>query len=267
MKMFGHTSYKDVLRDVIRHHRGQLGFKQRLARAAGCQPSLLSRVLHSHLHLTPDHVPGISSFLRLNESETEYFETLLHWERSGHPAYRRRLEAKMRRIREASQDLSKVFSTSAVDSADSQLFYYSSWVPAAVHIACAIRELRTAETIAKHLEISERLALTTLNRLAAIGLLRKVDAEFVISETFLHLNRESPLIAAHHSHWRGKAASDCHRRDPSSLHYSGVFAVGKEQFETIKEQFLASLESARDTVTSTDREQELICIAADVFRV
>jgi hypothetical protein len=70
---FGH--YKDFLRAHCDASRGAL---TKLAEAAGCQRSYLSKVLTADPHLTPDQGFLISRFLEFKSDEAEYFMLLLH---------------------------------------------------------------------------------------------------------------------------------------------------------------------------------------------
>jgi uncharacterized protein (TIGR02147 family) len=267
MSIFSHIDYKVFLKEIIRENQKTRGFKRKLAEAAGCQASLISRLLHSELHLTPDHSAGIAEFLNLGELESDYFETLLHHNRAASPSYRKKLLKRLEKIREAHSDLRRVFQSPEMDSVEAQNYYYSSWIPAAVHIACAIKALETPASIAERLGLSPLEVRAALDRLRDLQLVKEENGRFKITEKFLHISKDSFLISAHHSNWRHQAIASCQRGDTRALHFTGVFAVGRAEFQRLKDEMQKALEQAKATVFDSKLEEELICLSVDAFRV
>ncbi len=228
---------------------------------------MISRVIHSELHLTPDHSSGIATYLNLTDLEAEYFETLLHYNRAASPHYKSRLLRRLSRLRESSSDLARVFESPQIDSVEAQNFYYASWIPAAVHIACAVKNLNSPLLIANRLGLPIQEVTSTLDRLKDLGLLLEDGGKFSLSEKFLHISKNSFLISAHHSHWRNQAIANCQKRDQTALHFTGVFAVGRPEFERLKEQIQSSLEKSKEIVGDSQEEEELICLSIDAFRI
>lgn len=267
MSIYNYLSYKKFLKDLIAQQGGRRGFLKDLAQAGKFQPSQLSRVLNSKLHLMPDHVPGIAEFLNFSETEEEFFETLLHYERSGSKAYRARLLRRLTNLKEKSQDISRVFDSPELSSPQAQSFYYSSWLPSAIHIACAVEGLNSPQAISQRFAVSLHETLAVLERLKALGLVQEEKGILKITQKNLHISKDSFLTVSHHSNWRNVSIQNIQKRDFSSLHFSGVFAVGSAEFEKIKVQIRDLLESVKTTVRSSPKEQELIFIGADAFRV
>ncbi len=103
LRIFYFNDYKKVIAHFIQVNESQRGYKSRLAEAAGCQNSYLSKVLSQAVHLTQDQGFGLSKFWNLMPVEEEYFLTLIQLERAGSLAYKNRLSEKLDELRETSQ--------------------------------------------------------------------------------------------------------------------------------------------------------------------
>src|SRR5690349_4608042 len=95
--------YRFFLKHEI--EKGGRGEITRMAEAAQCQRSHLSRVISGQLHLTMEQAFRISRFLKLAETESVYFIKLVEFERSGDPDYRANLRQELTRMRQNEEDL------------------------------------------------------------------------------------------------------------------------------------------------------------------
>src|SRR3990167_6287563 len=105
--VFEYTSYKDYLRHLLLERSEVRGYQSQLSKAAGCQASYLSQALKTKVELTPDHAVGIGSFMQMNETELDYFLSLVLYSRATLSALKELLAKKLEQMRQAQKNLSQ----------------------------------------------------------------------------------------------------------------------------------------------------------------
>lgn len=260
---FEFTDYKAYLRARANAEWGAIS---KLADAAGCQRSYLSRVLGSEVHLTMDQAFGISEYLKLSENECSYFLGLVEMARAGTPGYRRRLEANLKRLRHEYNDLQKRVARPAAAQSAKEFTYYSTWIYSAVHIIASIPEYQTSATIAKRLQLPVEMVERTLNELQEWGLTKFQDRRWRFGDQEIHVTKASPLSVLHHTNWRQRAVLDAQIGAADSIHFSVVQSVDRAAWKHIRAQLLLFIEDAA-RVARPSQEEILICLATDLFEV
>jgi uncharacterized protein (TIGR02147 family) len=264
--VLGVSDYKDFIQAMIQEQVVERGYLAQLAKAAGCQRSFFSQVLHSHVHLTPDHAMGLALFWDLPEVEREYFLELLHYARSGSEQYRKVSIQKLKRLKEDAENLSRRLKRESTMTQEAQIAFYSHWYVSAVHLLLTISNFRTAEAISKRLNIKLEEASRSLLTLEQIGLARRERGMWLPTDGNLHLPRNSPMAFSHHSNWRGRAVADVIAQTPESMHYTSLYSLNRDDFEKIKSLVLALVESSRSTAVASSSE-DLACFNLDWFWV
>lgn len=265
MNFYRFEAYKALLKEKLKTFQGHRGVLVKLAVAAGCQRSYLSQVLNGHIHLTPDHALGVSEFFGFDEEQTEYFLTLVDYERAGSRKLKQRLKQRLEGIRKRNANLENRISANIVQTNESGYIYYSSWIWAAVHIAVSIPELQTVEAIAKHLQVPRDLVEQTLAGLLEMGLIKKTAAGWAYGGGEQHLSRKSALIALHHSNWRARAVLAAQTHLEQNYHYTGISSVSRYDLQLIREMLLETTEKIRKIIVLS-KEEELICLNMDCFK-
>lgn len=262
--VFSHTDYKAFLRERLKGPRGEI---TRWAEAAGCQRSYLSRVIHEHVHLTPDQAFGLSEGLRLREAEREYFLLLVDRARCATPALTAHLDAKLADLRRAQENLAlRLKRETRDDATGTELSYYSSWVWPAVHLLCSIPEAQTEAAIASRLGLSLTRVSGVLAELEARGLVRREGARYKFVAGSVHIPKASPLVSLHHNNWRQQAVLDSQDATADSVHYTMVQTLSRAAYAQIKRQMLQMIEESA-AVGQAAREEELIAVCCDLFKV
>lgn len=263
LSVFSFTNYKKYLSARLKNSWGLI---TKLAEAAGCQRAYLSRVLNSHVQLTPDHAYNICIFFELNPSETDYFVALVECERAGTKTYREFMEKKVKELRREHQNLSSRLQRQNISVGEKEASYYSSWYWSAIHILVSIGEFQNPETISKRLQLPISLVRSTLETLARYGLVKYERGRWVHSSGDLHLPRNSPFVAYHHNNWRARAVSDAQMQNKDNIHFTIVQAMSREAMEEIKELILDFIdESAK--VAGPSQSEEILCTNLDFFTV
>jgi uncharacterized protein (TIGR02147 family) len=258
--------YKKYLRVQIEKNSHTPAYKGRLAEAAGCHRSLLSQVLGGTVHLTPDQGARLAEFWKLPPLEGEYFLCLLSRARAASPALKRQLARRMEEIRGARLNLTERLEASPVHLGEEENRYYRNWVGVAVHVLCSIPSFQSVSVMAEKLSVSPERVRETLSSLHAIGLVEKRGERWMASARNLHLSRESPLLATHHTNWRLRAIDAIEEARAGSLHYTAVHALSKADWEAVKQRLIEALRDTRKIVEPS-AEEELVCVNCDAFVV
>lgn len=264
MEIYNCPDYRDYLRFQIQQNEGKRGYLTQLAQAAGCQKSYLSLVVRGQTNFTPEHAVGSAQFWGLNTKESEYFLQLVHLGRAGTEALRKQLRAQLSALKEALKSMSGRFQESAVSDLDKQAFYYSQWLPAAIHVLVDIPEFRSVEAIAKRLSISTLEVRKCIEELVRIGLVKKSGGQFIQGSGHIHLPRASPFTSINHQNWRNRAVVSSQRAQADDLHYSSIQTLSKADFQEIHGQILRFIEKQRKTIAASPAE-DIACLSVDWF--
>ncbi len=264
--LFIFDDYKDYLRHRVENEPENWGLITRLAKAAGCQRSYLSRVMKGSVQLTPDQAFGLCAHWKLPPIEEEGFFCLVEISRSASPRFQAHLRAKFLALKRKHEDLGMRLAKSSLEPGEKEANYYSSWHWAALHIACSIEKLQTAQALAQSLQIPLSLVKKTLSRLESYGLVKQeTPGRWVYRTSELHVPATSPLVTQHHSNWRQRALIDTQLRHEDSIHYTMVQSMNSVAFEAIRQKLLQFIdESTR--IGGPSEPNELTCLTCDFFR-
>jgi uncharacterized protein (TIGR02147 family) len=266
MNIYDFADYKEIVRHQIKENKNIKGYRSRLAMHIGCQKSFFSQVLRTHVHFTPDHVASLCEEWGLNEQESDYFLTLLHYARAGSPSLKRYLKKKLAQFRENRGQPSKRILWPELGAESAALQYYSSWIWSAVHILVSNPEMTSSDRIAQQLNLPKNLVEEVLSWLEQKKMIQKNFKGWTVLSTQLHLNANSPMHETHQSNWLQRALFDLQGRNANSLHYSSVFTVDEETFQSLKRSLVDHIEKMNQKIIPAPAEQ-LVCLSTHLFRV
>ena len=264
--VFGFSDYKLFIREQLNANSNKGGYQGKMADAARCRKSYFSRVLSTKAQLSQEQALRLAEFWMLNDVQTEYFLTLVGLGRTDDPDLLRRLRKHLQALKEQTENLSKRFSEASGLGRERDVYYYSSWYPAAIHVLIGIPGFQTVETISGRLRVPPAIIAENLSTLESLGLAKFNGKHWTRTSGHLHLTKESPLIGVHHSHWREKAVEASRNSKADGLHYTLIQSHSLDDFDRIKQEFLKSVDRARDIMRPSPNE-ELTCISLDFFRV
>lgn len=267
MKVFDYRDYRKYLLDRLATTGPTRGLRAKLATVLNCQSAFISQTLEGKTHFSFEHAFKINGFLNHSTDEAHYFMLLVHHDRAGTQELRTyyadqidfiltKREQVKERVGGQQQQLSVV----------SQMTYYSQWYFVAVHIAVAIPELRTAESISAYLRIPLVTVKECLNFLESVGLAVAEGSKYNIGKTRMHLSNESPMIHQHHANWRLQALQAVGKSQNNSLFYSTLWAISNEDFAKIRKMLLDAIERF-DPICMASKEEDLFCLNLDFFRL
>jgi uncharacterized protein (TIGR02147 family) len=270
MDIFAISNYRDIIRQYVKSNKNERGYQKILAKAAGCQPSYLSQVLNSHVHLTPDQGGGFCDFWGFDEDETDYFINLILLERSSSGYLKRNLERKISELREKKLNFSERFKKmeNALETMETNVLveYCSSWYWVAVHVLLTIPGYQSPEKIASHLGMSEGFVKKCLERLVEMNIIAKTEDGWQPLKENLHIPKESPLLISYHTTWRQQALRRIQNYEKDDVHYTAVHSLSVKDYEKLRNKIIDLIDESRHIVVPS-KEEMLVCFLCDFFPV
>jgi len=252
MNIYGCNDYRALLVGWEQSENSR-GARSRLAKAAQASPSWMTQVLTGDVQLTPDQAMGISTFLHLNESETDYFLLLVDLERAATMSLKTRIQKKLDTLKKESRKLAASVKTDSSISDENTAHYYSSWVYAAVHVSC-MNKGRTVDEISHELFIAKSVIATILNELRDMGLLGLNGVRWRANSMNVHLPTDHPMIKLAHAGWRNRTIQFLNGGEELGLHYSAVHCLSKADIETIREILRKTILNCRRVIDQSPSE-------------
>jgi len=237
----GYLDYRSWLRDLYEARRRTDSFfsYRYMAGKVGTSHPFLVRVLQGQKHLAEETVDRFVEFLRLGDREAEYFRILVRFGRTPSETERRacleRLLA-LQGMRMAPLDLE------AVD-------YFRGWLPAALRSLVAILPSASPEQLAEALSppTDADQVRQTLDRLVALGLLKRDGDRWTVTESFVEPGPAiGPLVIRNHQREILHLGAESLDRHPAESRYvaSATFSIDPTDLDEAK----ARMKSLRDSL-------------------
>ncbi len=265
--LFRHSDYKAYLIEVSEGFQDRKrGFRTAMAEAIGCQPSFTSQVLNGKSHLSLEQGDRLNQFLGHSDQEAEFFLLLIQYARAGTASLREHLRRLLVRIREKRLIFKERLTDRRELEPSVQASYYSSWLPAAIHVMLSIPALRTVEALSRCLRVERASIERVLNTLAETGLAEARDGVYVPLLQNPHLSSDSPFLLQHHTNWRLQAVRAIENQRPNDLHYSSVASLSEEDFLRFRENMTQFIQETGKMIRQS--REEVVCgICIDLFKL
>ncbi|MGZ6468718.1 MAG: DUF4423 domain-containing protein [Bdellovibrionota bacterium] len=260
--IFEFSTYKEAMAAFLLAQRGQLS---RAAEALSCQPSFLSRVMNSEIHLTPDHAFLLSEFWRLGAEEKEYFQAMVEHERAANAQFRASLKARLTAMKRAQENLQQRTSKEGFPVSQQEALYFSSWHWSALHFLVSVPKFQNVKALASRLGLSEELVLTYLRRLESFGFVTESRGTWRYASGQFHVPKDSPFVVMHHQNWRTRAVVDAQNPASEGIHYTTVLTLSLADVERLK-ALLLNFISESESIARPSDPQESVVLNCDLFR-
>lgn len=267
MNVFVFDDYRECLVSLLEAKIGR-GGKVRLAEVLSCQPGYISQVLNkSKIHFSEESLLKVARFLDLLPHEQEFLLILLGKERAGTSELKSYYVDRIKKMKQQNLRVEKQIQTTNLELDDAaKSVYYSHWAYCAIHMLVSIDEFSDKNLIAHRMRLTNGFVSQVFDFLLAVRLIQKDHhGRFKVGPTRIHLSKDSPMVRMHHQNFRNKAIASLEDDDDFSLHYSGVFTIGKSDALKIREQILKLVADAEKIIRPSPNE-EMICINMDLFK-
>ncbi|NCN39879.1 TIGR02147 family protein [bacterium] len=261
--VFEFDAYKKYMESRLygAEKRGQLS---RAAEALNCQASFLSRVIHAEVHLTPDHAYLLSEFWHLDSNESNYFQTLVHWERASHPKLKAALNRQLSELKDKHESLQSRVKKPEFALSELQANYFSSWHWSLLHFLVSIPEFQSLRALSDRMSMPEYILSKYLEKLAEGGLVRENNGRWEYAGGQFHLPKTSPFVTFHHRNWRDRAMIDAQNPDNQSVHYTSVLTLSRKDLGRLKELILNFI-SESHALSKPSSPEECAVLTCDLF--
>lgn len=266
MNLYAYSDYREYIRDKIAASKAVRGYQTILAKAARCQPSLLSLVIRSQGHLTRDHLAELAGYWGMDEDQTDYLLGLLELAKTSSRRMRAHQTARLAALKSKQVKLSSRFSDDVFQPTQIEAVYYSAWFWSAVHVMVSIPQYNETSEIAARLGLPENIIDQALTKLTKMGFIIRKGNRWSVTKKSIHLPPESFMNAANHINWRQRSIFDIQAGHQESMHYSSVFVMSRKDAELVKTVLLNAIDAARK-ISIPSPEEEVYCLNSDFFVV
>ena len=259
--------YKDFLKATIEEHAKMHGYRAKLAKAAGCQRSFLSQVLHSHVHLTCDHAAGLADFWKFDSQAAAYFLDLVSLARASSPALKRLLKERITEVQRSKNVIHDRIKNFAAIPDEYRTKFYSAWYMSAIYTLVGIEKLSTPKTIAKHLHLDEAQVLETLHNLKDMGVAIEGEKGWKKSESHLYL-KDSAHRLPFLTNWRQISSLRLQTEKPDSIHLTHLYVLSRKNLKKVRAELSDFVDTLWNSTTDSNEEQEeAVCFNIDLFSI
>lgn len=262
--IFASKNHFSYLRDKLDARHARRGLKTELANFLRIQPAFLSQVLAQKYPLSLEQADLANQFFDHSSEEAEFFLLLVSRDRAGTTSLKKHFETQIETVLKKRQLVVERLGRTKEISEEAKGVYYSSWVYAALQVACTVQHLRTRRTLSDYFSLPVELVGNTLDFLEKNGLLHKEGDQYSPTQMWLRLDRTSPHIVKHHANWRQKAIQNLEVQTDEDLHYSGVFSLDAKTAALIKDRTLEFIKSQLKDISAAP-EEDLYVFAIDLF--
>lgn len=263
--LFHQKGYREIIRHYLDKNLQLKGYRTRLAKAAGFHPSTLPQVLANNIHLTPEQGLGLCLFWEFDARSTDYFLTLINYERASSKQLKKHLKDKLDEISTlvAARNVKvKDLEMSAEDAAEG----YTSWEHSAVIAALEIEGINTVALLADFLIIHPVRVEKILSYLERLGLTQKDKDRWskTNAKGAINQNRDiySQLLMAN---LQAKALTTTTKHH-NSFFAGLVFPTNPKDFAEVKAELLKVCQGISDR-DRKNKKSMVACLCMNLFEL
>jgi uncharacterized protein (TIGR02147 family) len=240
---------------------------QKIASSLGMHTSSISQVFKGQKNLTLEQASRLATHLGLNDLEADYLLNLVERERAGSDDLRKRIDSRLRKIKDLATQLVNRLPRDQVLSEENKAVFYSSWFYSAIRLASDIKGLQTIEALAEHFSLPPALVNEVLKFLVSTGLCIEEDGLYKMGPQRTHLEASSPLISRLHMNWRTKAIERSPKLDlTEELQLSSPIVLSKKDALEVRRILLDQIQSILKMAGPSNSEV-LYCFNVDWIKI
>lgn len=239
------------------------GEYRRMAQALRVSTTMISQVFKGDKHLSMELASELCDYLSLNEDESDYFLLLVELGRAGS----HKLQVRLRRRVKATQDKAKKLETrlKATELNDTaKAVFYSNWLYSGVRLLTDIEDYKTADAIAKKLNIPRAQIQRVLEFLLEHQLVIEDKGKLKLGTLHSHLTSSSPFASRQHQNYRLLGFNKMLTPDPSQFFFTSPMALSQEVAEWIRAELPAFVEKMYGRVLPS-KSEKAYCLNIDWF--
>lgn len=265
MEIYQFKESQAFLLHKISENKEIQGYQGKIAKAATCHSSHISQVMRGRSHFTPDQGARIAAFWKLKVEESEYWLSLIQYERASSDELKKILDSRIVNLRKNYDDLSKRTPAEAINEKN-QGIYYKSWINQAVFTLLMVPEFQDINSLSQRLNIDVEQLNDVIDDLVSIGLVSRGENGFEILNDAIHLPKSSPYIWNYHNQWRQFVMMKSQINTKEDIHFTSSFAISKKDYAEFKYRCLKLIEELSHQSIDT-KEEEGYCFLMDLMKL
>ena len=243
------------------------GIKSRLASHLNVQSTYVSQILSGTVTLKEEHALAMADFLNLDPQESEYFLTMVSYERAGTTQLKNYYQSKLSDLQSMLNQLVRK-EEGSVEVADNNSDYerfFSSWMYGAITLICTFKPI-TAQELSALTNLDIDVIESILDCLIEAGFIEKSGNDFIHTGKDLFLPKGHKLLNQHHINWRFKSIDKIQVPEDKNLHYTSLISCSKEDAEDFKNKIREMIKDLRKDIKESNNEV-VCCYNIDFFDV
>ena len=265
MNIFEFKDYRLFLKKKIyslpKKGRGEIN---RIAKAAGVHPSLISQILMSEKNLSLEQAQLISEHFDLTNQENEYFLLLVQFQRAGTQKLQTYFEKKLTSLRITSIEISERVRQDRQLTEEEKSVIYSHWIYLSVWLYSSIGSGKTLYDVSQRFELTRERANEILSFLVHTRLCILENEIFKMGSQSIHISRESPHLYRHHTNWRLRAVEASDKISADELMYTAPMSISKSDFKKLRARLIEIIKEVTDMAIDSAAE-EMVYFGLDFF--
>lgn len=267
MRVFEFDNYKEFLTAWIENRpkkgRGEL---QKISKHLNIHSTMVSHIVRGDKHLSLEHGCSLAEYLGLNDLETNYFLTLIQFDRAGSHLLRKRIQKNLEELKNKSQQIKNRLPSSAELKEEDKAIFYSHWLYSALRLTTTIPEHDDRRKLLESFNFPANVVNEMLDFLLAKGLCVEENEQIKIGPSKTHLSKESPLVWKHHQNWRIKAFDRHQKLEDEELFFTSPLTISKKDMAVVREKIVQLIEQVSSVVDETEPER-LACLNIDWVKI
>jgi len=238
-----------------------------MAEQISCRPSYLSQIFNGNSQLALEQGQRLNTFLHHGPTESEYFLTMLQYERAGTTELKNYFRDKLEQLSKKHNTLSSKINHKKKLVEKINQDYFRFWYYGAIHALVSIPEYNDTKKIAEKLNLAVELVQNVLNELTKLEFLKHHNGIYQIQEGQVHLTKSADFIKDHHINWRLKAIEKLSSQfNDDDLFYSSITSLSHEDFLKLKELLSVTIKNSKKIIQES-KEEKLVSFNIDFFEL
>lgn len=270
MNLFEYTSYKKLIKDKVSDMK-QLNSKYTfdgLALSMNVHKPYLSKVLNQKGNFTSDQLFKCCQYLKLSETEKNYFLMLYEENTSSLPDRKNALNDGLDKLRRKVLKSSSIYNEddSAASSLQMTNYFIDPYYPL-IHMFLLVKKFReNTELIADRLGLSKEKLGEYVESLHNLNIIEKRGKEITVQKEFVRLPENSHMITAFRSLSKIKSLEKINQTSIDNYLSMHVFFTADELGRNkIQKLFLEFLEEAKK-IADKSKSEEVLQLNFDLLK-
>jgi DNA-binding HxlR family transcriptional regulator len=264
--VFDSKNHYSYLREHLQSRPSARGIKGRFAEHVRVQPAFLSQVLAEKYPLSLEQADLANSFLEHSIEESEFFLLMVSRDRAGTVSLKKHFTKQIEQARKRRMEVIERLGRKTEISEDTKGVFFSSWIYAAAHVATTVPDLRKLTALREYLGVNNEVLLKTLQFLENHGLVVRKGDEYLPTQNWIRLDRQSPHVIKMHNNWRQKAMQNIEVQKDEDLHFSGVYSLDAKTALAIRDELLDGISRQVKKIEKAP-EEGLYVLGVDFFNL